>query len=99
MRMVPAGFSRNSLKAASSASISSNRGPTVSQQSFAGFGWGDAACRARQKANAKARFELAHGLAQRRLRDPELRCRFREASFPPHRDQGPQIIDVGARHS
>ena len=32
MRIVPAGFSRRSLTAASSASISSNRGPTVSSR-------------------------------------------------------------------
>jgi aryl-alcohol dehydrogenase-like predicted oxidoreductase len=43
MRTAPAGFSRNSLTAASSASISSRRGPTIAQESLAGLGRRNAA--------------------------------------------------------
>src|ERR1700730_14470346 len=45
---------------------------------------------ARQQPNAEARFELAHGVAQRRLRNAERRGRFRETALPVLRPRRPE---------
>jgi phosphoglycerate dehydrogenase-like enzyme len=37
-------------------------------------------------------------LAQRRLRDAKLRCRFRETSLPPYRDKGSKVIQLCVMH-
>ena len=79
--MVPAGFSRSSLTAASSASISSNRGPTRAEQALAGLRRRHAARGAGEKSNAKPRFQLTDGVAQRRLRDAKLGRRSCETAF------------------
>ena len=92
--MVPAGFSRSSLSAASSASISSNRGPSGVQQAFAGFGRRDAARGAGQQPDAQPRFESADGVAQRRLRDAELRRGLGEAALARHGDEGDEVVEV-----
>ena len=98
MRMVPAGFSRSSLSAASSASISSKRGPDGAKQAFARFRRRDAARGAGQQPDAEPRFELADGVAQRRLRDAELRRRLGEAPLPPDGEESDEVIEMSALH-
>jgi hypothetical protein len=67
-------------------------------QAFARLGQRNAARRSGQKANAKPRLELTDGLAQRRLRDAKLRCRFRKALLSRYRDKGPEVIQTPALH-
>ena len=96
IRMVPAGFSRSSHTASSSASISSKRG--VVEQAFARLRRRDAARGPCQQPNAEPRFEFANGMAERRLRDAELRCRIGETAFPRHGHEGQQVVEVAALH-
>ena len=58
----------------------------------------DAACRAGEKPHVQAGFELADGLAQRRLRHAEFGRRLGEASLPPHGRKGHQIVETVAAH-
>jgi hypothetical protein len=96
--MVPAGFSRSSLKAASSASISSNRGPRLcSRRSPASVGETLRVVRVK-KPNAEPRFKFAQGVAQRRLRNAELRRGFREAALARYGQEGLEVIQSAALH-
>ena len=61
--------------------------------------WGDAARRARQQPQTKPFLESTDGVAQRRLRYPQLGSRFGEAPFARDREKGKEIVDVLARHS
>ena len=65
-------------------------GPAVLKQALAGLRRRDAARRAGQQADAEPGFELADGVAQRRLRNAKLRCRLRETALPPDRDERPE---------
>ena len=97
--MVPAGLSRSSLSAASSASISSKRGPNGAQQALAGLGRRHAARGAGQQAQAEPLLQPADGVAQRRLRDAELRRRPGETALPRDGEEGEQIAGVVPVHS
>src|SRR3979409_99263 len=92
IRIVPAGFSRRSRTAASSASISSLR------RACARLRRRDAAGGARQQPHTEARLEFANGVAERGLRHAELGCRLREAAFPPDREERHKVIQVAALH-
>src|SRR3954452_3399022 len=72
--------------------------PHSVKQAFARLGQRNAARRSGQKANAKPRLELTDGLAQRRLRDAKLRCRFRKALLSRYRDKGPEVVQTPALH-
>ena len=93
MRMVPAGFSRNALSAASSLSISSSRGPTVAQQALARLGRRDAARGAGQQPQAEPLLQPAYRVAQRRLRHAELGRRPGEAPFARDGEEGGEVVD------
>ena len=99
MRMVPDGLSRSSLSAASSASISSKPRAGGAQQALARLGRRDAAGGAGQQPQAEPFLEAADGVAERRLRDAELRRRPGEAALPRDREEGEKIVEVFARHS
>jgi len=58
----------------------------------------EAACGARQQSNAQARFELAHGMAERRLRDAQRCGGFRETALSRYGHKGQQIIAIAALH-
>ena len=69
IRIVPAGFSRSSLTAATSASISSKRGPMLwSRRSPACVGETLRVVR-REEPHPEALFEFSDGMAERGLRD------------------------------
>src|SRR5208337_1843267 len=95
MRIVPAGFSRSSLNAASSASISSSLDPSVR----AGLGRLNTPRGSGEQAQPEAGFQIPDGLAERGLRYPQLRRRFGEAMLPDHRQESRQIVQVRVRHS
>ena len=69
------------------------------QQPLAGLGRGDTARRARQQPQAQPRLQCADRLAQRRLRDAELRRGPREAALPRDREERDEIVEVVSRHS
>ena len=98
MRTVPAGLSRSSVSASSSASISSKRWPIALRQSLAGRGGRYAAGGAREQANLQSRLEPPDGLAQRRLRDPQRGGSPGKAAFARHGDEGQQIVEVASSH-
>jgi hypothetical protein len=68
------------------------------KQAFARLRWGDAACSAGQQPKAEPFFEVANGVAERRLRDPELRCGPRETALLPDGQKGQQVIQISAVH-
>ena len=51
-----------------------------------------------REAERRAGLELADGVAQRRLRNAELRRGFGETALPPDRQEGQEIIQVSALH-
>ena len=63
-------------------------------QAFACFRGRNAARRTRQQPHAKARFQVADGVTQRRLGDAELCSRAREAAFVRHRQERKDVGDV-----
>ena len=67
------------------------------EQAFARFRRGDAARGAGQQPDAEPRFELADGVAQRGLRDAELRCRLGEAALSRHGEEGEEVVEMSAR--
>ena len=72
------------------------RGP---QQALARLGRRDAAGGAGQQSEPKPALEAAKGLAERRLRDTELRGGAGKAAFTRDRQKGHDIVEIGARHS
>ncbi len=97
--MVPAGLSRSSLSAASSASISSKRGPTLrSRRSPASVGATLRVVRVSSR-TPEPLLEPADGVAERRLRNAELRGGAGEAALARDGEEGNEIVDVLARHS
>jgi hypothetical protein len=44
-------------------------------------------------------FESPDGMAQRRLRNVDLRCGFRETALSRNGEEGKEIVDVLSRHS
>src|SRR5215216_1789800 len=88
IRIVPAGFSRSSLTAATSASISSKRGPNIVKQAFPGFRRRDASRSAAEEPNAEPLFEFSQGMAQGRLRDAQLGGCFGETALSRNGDKG-----------
>ena len=97
--MVPAGFSRSSLRAPDLGLDFLDAGPDGSEETFARLGRRDAARGARQEADAEAGLEAADCLAERRLRHAELRGGAGEAAFARHREEGDEIVEVLGRHS
>jgi hypothetical protein len=73
-------------------------GGEISKQALTGFGRRDAARGARQEPNAESGFELADGMAQRRLRNAELRRSFGETALTPDRQEGQKVVHVSALH-
>ena len=69
------------------------------EQAFARLGRRDAARGAGQQPKPEPLFESADGVAERRLRNAELRRGPGEAPLPRHRQEGEEIVDVFARHS
>jgi hypothetical protein len=69
------------------------------ERALAGLGRRDAAGRAGQQPEAKPRLEPADGLAQRRLRDAELRSGTGEAPLPSHGEEGHDVVKVRTGHS
>jgi hypothetical protein len=55
---------------------------------------GHAARGAGQQADAEARFQLAHGVAERRLRQPQLGRGARETAFARHGQEGDQVVEI-----
>ena len=68
------------------------------KQALARFRRRDAARGAGQEPNAEPRFEFADGVAQRRLRDAELRGRLREAALSRDGQEGQEVIQISALH-
>jgi hypothetical protein len=68
------------------------------KQAFACFRRRDAARGAGQKANAQPGFECANRVAERRLRNAELRCGFRETALSSHGGKGREVIQNPALH-
>src|SRR5262245_18565723 len=68
------------------------------KQAFAGFGWRDAACGAREQPKAEPLFDSTDGVTQCRLRHPELRSGPGEASSSRHRQERKEVIEGSARH-
>ena len=64
------------------------------EKALAGLGQGDAACGARQQTDAETRLELADGVAERGLRDADLRGRLGEASLLRHGEEREEAVDV-----
>jgi hypothetical protein len=64
----------------------------VTKQSFARFRWRDAARGACQQPNSEPSFELTDGVAERRLRNAQLRCGLREAALSPYGQEGQEVI-------
>src|SRR5689334_11305906 len=58
----------------------------------------DAAGCSRQKTHAQARFEVANGMTERRLRHTELCCRSREALFARYGDEYEKVVQIFAGH-
>ncbi len=69
------------------------------QQSFAGLRGGHAARGAAQQAQAQARLQRAHRVAERGRRHPQLRGRAREAALLCDGHERDQVVDVLALHS
>jgi hypothetical protein len=70
----------------------------VAQQTFPRFGRSDAARGAGEQANFQPRFEFTNGVAERRLRNAELRRGLGETAFARHRDKGEKVVEIGALH-
>src|SRR5581483_4810634 len=68
-------------------------------QAFARFCWRDSARSAGQQPNAKPFLQSTDGVAQRRLRHPELRRRPGEAPLARDSKKGEEIVEVLPRHS
>jgi MFS family permease len=68
-------------------------------EAFARLGRCDAARRPREKPHAQARFERTQRVAQRRLRDAELRCGFRKATFAGDGEKRQDVVEVATVHS
>jgi hypothetical protein len=51
-----------------------------------------------KKPNAEPRFKFAQGVAQRRLRNAELRGGFREAALARYGQEGLEVIQSAALH-
>jgi hypothetical protein len=97
IRMVPAGFSRNSPKASSSTSISSSLGPTVcNKRSPASVG--ETLRVAGQEPNAHPFFESADSVAERRLGNAQLRRGFREAALSRYGQEGQEVVELSTLH-
>ena len=94
MRTVPAGLSRSAVSAASSRLDLVQRGADGLHEPLAGFRRRDAAGRAGQQAQAQARLQIAHGLAQRRLRDAELRGGLGEAALARDGHESRDVVQV-----
>jgi hypothetical protein len=71
----------------------------AAEQAFAGFGRRDMARRAREEPQFMPRLKPADGVAQCRLRDPELRRSLGEAPLFRHGEEGEEVVNVFARHS
>lgn len=63
-------------------------------QSLARFGRHHAAGGAGQQPDIEPRFEMAHGMAERRLRHAKLGRRAGKAAFTRHHHKGEQIVYV-----
>ena len=88
---VPAGFSRSSLRAASSASISSKRGPIVwSSRSPASVG--ETLRGASQEPQAEPFFQSPDGMAEGGLRNAELCRGSRETALSRDRQEGQEVV-------
>ena len=99
MRMVPAGFSRSSLSAASSASISSNRGPTVASR------------RSPASVGATLRVVRVSSRSPSRSSSPRMVWLSADCDTPScaaalvklrslrHGEEGEEVVDALARHS
>ena len=98
MRIVPAGLSRSSLERRKlGLDLFEPRAERV-QEALARVRRRHAARGAGQQPDAEPRFERAHGMAQRRLRDAELRRRLGEAALAPDGDEGHEVIEMAALH-
>ena len=98
IRMVPAGFSRSSADRVELGLDLLKAWADVAEQSFARLCRRDAARRAGQEPEAEPLLEASHRVAQCGLRDAELGGGFGEATLPRDRQEGDQVVDVGARH-
>ena len=94
--MVPAGFSRSSLKRRKLGVDLLKPGTQGVQQAFARLGRRDAARGAGQQPKTEPFLESADGVAERRLRNAELRCRPGETALLRDREEGDEIIEVFA---
>ena len=65
---------------------------------FAGFGGRDAPCGSSQKSQPQSSFEAADGVAQRRLRNAELRRRPCEAAIPRDGEESEDVIQIFPQH-
>ena len=73
--------------------------PDRPQQALAGLGGRDAAGGPRQQPQPEPLLQAADGMAQRRLRHPELRRRPGEAPLARDGEEGEEVADGLARHS
>ncbi len=100
MRMVPAGLSRNSLKAASSASISSNARAErrASRRSPASVGATLRVVRVSSRSPSRASSPRTVWLSAD-CETPSLRRRPGEAALPRDGEEGEEVVEFVARHS
>ena len=68
--------------------------PHGAEQAFSSLGRRDGARGAGQEPEPKPRLERADGVAQRRLRDTELRSGSGEALLPRHGEEGNEIVEA-----
>ena len=99
MRIVPAGFSRSSLSGRELGLDLLEPRAHGAKQALARLGRRDAARGAGQQPKAEPLLEPADGVAERRLRNAELRRGPGEAPLPRDREEGKQIVEMSARHS
>ena len=98
IRIVPAGFSRSSLKSLQlGLDLLEPRAHGV-EQALARLGRRDAARGAGQQPKTEPCLEPADGVTQRRLGNAELRRGPGEAALSRDREEGEQIVKVFARH-
>ncbi|GAB9170963.1 hypothetical protein BDS110ZK17_58360 [Bradyrhizobium diazoefficiens] len=71
----------------------------IAQQALAGFRRCDAAGGAGEQPQAEPLLQRAHGVAERGLRHAELGGRAGEAALAGDREEGEEVVDVGAGHS
>jgi len=72
--------------------------PQGPHQALARLGGRDAAGGARQQSQPQPGLQPAHRMAQRRLGNPELRCRSGEAALLRYGEEGQKSIQVFACH-